>query len=60
MPRTLDEIDVDLKRAVARRWATKQKISALSGDVIAATRFIDVLLAERSDTVSHQGVPSGR
>jgi len=57
MPRTPDEIDVELRRAVARRWVAKEKISALSRDVIADTRFIDLLLAERSEI---QGVPSAR
>jgi len=60
MARTPDEIDVELKRAVARRWVAKNKISALSRDVIADTRFIDLLLAERSEAVHHQGAPSAR
>jgi hypothetical protein len=60
MARTADEIDVELKRAVARRWVAKDKISALSRDVIADTRFIDLLLAERSKVVLHQGAPSAR
>lgn len=47
MPRSLDEIDVDLKRAVARRYVSREQISALSGRVIADTRYIDGLLAER-------------
>ena len=60
MARTLDEIDVELKRAVARRWVSRDRISALSRDVIADTRFIDLLLAERSDLLHRQGAPSGR
>jgi len=60
MARTADEIDVELKRAVARRWVAKERISALSRDVIADTRFIDLLLAERSKVVAQSGASSGR
>lgn len=60
MPRLLDEIDVELKRAVARRYVAREQISALSGRVIADTKFIDLLLAERSAAVTPEGVASGR
>lgn len=49
MARTQDEIDLDLKRAVARRAGARERISALSAAIIADTNQIDRLLAERQD-----------
>lgn len=46
--RTVEEIDADLHRAVDRRRVGKARIEALSDCIIADTRWIDRLLAERS------------
>jgi len=61
MARTLDTIDVELARAVTRRQVARDRICALSAAIVADTRFIDLLLAERSQTVAHhQGAAHGR
>jgi hypothetical protein len=53
LARTEIEIDLDLKRACARRAAARERIAALSAAIVADTRQIDRLLAERMEvTVS--------
>lgn len=49
MARTLDQIDNELRTAVARRTGARERISALSAAIVADTKHIDRLLAERVD-----------
>lgn len=62
MARSADRIDSELKKAVTRRYQCRERISALSAAVIADTRLIDLLLAERAEGASPQltGDPGGR
>src|SRR4051812_36087623 len=46
--RTATDVDADLSTAVKARDAARHTISQLSAAVVAHTRFIDQLLAERS------------
>lgn len=49
MPRTAATIDGELKKAVGRRYACRERISALSAAIVQDTRLIDLLLAERHE-----------
>lgn len=60
MPRKLTVIDTDLRNAVNRRIAGRERIAVLSDCITSDTRLIDRLLAERAEALHHSGVPSGR
>lgn len=62
MPRSFKEIDSELARAVTRRVEGRKRISILSECIVADTRLIDLLLAERSDAEALQlaGAPRDR
>lgn len=47
--RSLGDIDHDLAEAVRRRWINKTRIESLSAEIVGDTRWIDRLLAERSE-----------
>lgn len=52
MPRSAEDIDSELRQAVARRWRARDDIRRLSKHVIADTKLIDLLLAQRSELVT--------
>lgn len=55
MPRTIETIDAELAKAVGRRINGRARIEALSACIVQDTRLIDLLLIERSETVSTTG-----
>lgn len=52
-PRTVDDIDRDLRNALANRESARREIRRLSDIVVYQTREIDRLLAERTAQVVH-------
>lgn len=50
--RSTAEIDNDLRAVTARRVAARERISALSAAIVADTKLIDRLLAERADVLA--------
>lgn len=63
MVRSLSDVDRDLAKAVARRVEGRCRISTLSQCIVADTRLVDELLAERAVLMLaryQQEAPSGR
>lgn len=50
--RDVEEIDTELRQAVARRAECKTRISALSAAIVTDTKAIDRLLAERHEAAT--------